>query len=33
MNNPEIEHIVEQSVKIAREKKHEYVLLLDRMGH
>jgi ATP-dependent Clp protease ATP-binding subunit ClpA len=26
MNNPEIEHIVEQSVKIAREKKHEYVL-------
>jgi ATP-dependent Clp protease ATP-binding subunit ClpA len=26
MNNPEIEHIVEQAVKIAREKKHEYVL-------
>ena len=26
MDNPEIEHIVEQAVKIAREKKHEYVL-------
>ncbi len=24
-NNPEIEHIVEQAVKIAREKLHEYV--------
>jgi ATP-dependent Clp protease ATP-binding subunit ClpA len=25
-NNPEIEHIVEQAVKIAREKSHEYVI-------
>lgn len=25
MNNPEIEHVVEQAVKIARDKSHEYV--------
>ena len=33
-NNPEIEQIIESAVKIARDKKHEYVLtehvLLDR---
>jgi ATP-dependent Clp protease ATP-binding subunit ClpA len=25
-NNPEIEQIIEQSVRIARERKHEYVV-------
>ena len=25
-NNPEIEHIVEQAVKVARDKHHEYVM-------
>jgi ATP-dependent Clp protease ATP-binding subunit ClpA len=36
-NNPEIEHIVEQAVKIARDKHHEYVitehLLLSLIRH
>ena len=36
-NNPEIEHIVEHAVKIAREKSHEYVitehLLLSLVRH
>jgi ATP-dependent Clp protease ATP-binding subunit ClpA len=36
-NNPEIEHIVEQAVKIARDKQHEYVitehLLLSLIRH
>ena len=36
-NNPEIEYLIEQSVKLAREKKHEYVvtehLLLSLVKH
>jgi ATP-dependent Clp protease ATP-binding subunit ClpA len=36
-NNPEIEHVIEQSVKIAKEKSHEYVttehLLLSLVRH
>jgi len=36
-HNPEIEHIVEQAVKLARERRHEYVitehLLLSMLRH